>query len=194
MAGWKAAVRRASTEALKAAGIETTERMVVLVISQAVMAAALFFVIKDTAFGDALWTRILTAALPFLLLPVLFVWKWISMGPRLLAASDSSEAMRAARNELAEKFAGGSNLFVAPVKTDEDLAQWTEAYAGWLRAVVTLLEKSLSPADRHTFEHDHGGVSLTYDHKFNAQHDRLLNTFASRLRRLRSIIDRMPMN
>jgi hypothetical protein len=72
---------RAWRESAKAVGVDSGERVFVALLGQAVISAGIFFWVTDPS--SALLTRVLTAAAPFLLFPVLFAWKWISLPPQL---------------------------------------------------------------------------------------------------------------
>ncbi len=90
MVFWKAMAQRAWREALKAVGLETTERVVVLLLTQVAISVGLFVWVTDPASG--LLVRVLTAAAPFFLFPFLFAWKWIALPPALAREADASSS------------------------------------------------------------------------------------------------------
>jgi hypothetical protein len=83
MGYWRSVGRRAWREAAKSVGLETTERIIVALIIQCVIAIAIFGALGQTGLQDALGTRIATAAVPFLILPFVFLVKFISLPPRI---------------------------------------------------------------------------------------------------------------
>ena len=101
MGYWRSVGRRAWREAAKSVGLETTERIIVALIIQCVIAIAIFGALGQTGLQDALGTRIATAAVPFLVLPFVFLVKFISLPPRIDAE------LRSERHGLESKSSAG---------------------------------------------------------------------------------------
>lgn len=101
---WRSMAKRAWRESVRAASLDTTDKILVPVLTQAMFAAIIWVGWEAAEQPPALLTRAITAALPFLLLPVLFALKWLALPPTLAREADQSrpdpEAARR-RNEIA---------------------------------------------------------------------------------------------
>lgn len=90
---WRTVHCRAWQLAKKAAGLETRERMIMVVVVQAVIALIIFFLLHSVD----LWTRLASAAAPFLLLPIWYLLKFPTVPP--LLADEAVEELKQARSE-----------------------------------------------------------------------------------------------
>jgi len=85
---WREVSGRAFWAAAKTARIESGEAVVMLIVSQSVLAVLLWYLS-----GDAnIWVRIGTAALPFLLLAPLYVWKFWTIPPQMAVEASAEHA------------------------------------------------------------------------------------------------------
>jgi len=96
---WWSVARRAWKEAAKAVGLETFQRLIVFLIGQAALSFLLWVGMNHSLPDSAIWTRVLTAALPFLLFPLLFLWNFLQVPPIL--SRETSEQVDALKGELA---------------------------------------------------------------------------------------------
>jgi hypothetical protein len=77
---WKEVARRAWQEAAKVARMET---VVLLLVGQAIVGLILWVVLGQAGLQSNLWTRAATSALPFLIFPIVFIWKFLLVPPIL---------------------------------------------------------------------------------------------------------------
>jgi hypothetical protein len=99
---WREMSARAWGEAAKAVNLESRERVIVALLIQAVIAAGIFIWGTDPEAG--MLVRALTAAAPFLLFPLLFVWKWICLPPALAEQLAAPNAPQEAADAVAKAF------------------------------------------------------------------------------------------
>lgn len=94
---WVKVASRAWKDTRRAAKIETTEAIVLLVAGQAIVAGVLWYWTGDAS----PWTRFATVLLPFLLLPPIFLMKFVAT-PSVLAR-EAEEHRRTTERELNAK-------------------------------------------------------------------------------------------
>jgi hypothetical protein len=104
MSYWKEVAQRARRDAAKAAKIETTEAIVLLVIGQTIVGAVLWFALGQSGLKSNLWARAATFAAPFMIFPLIFAWKFIGT-PSLLAREqrDQQQKLEDRSKDLSEQ-------------------------------------------------------------------------------------------
>jgi hypothetical protein len=104
---WKSAVKRTWKEASEAVGLGTRDRVAAALLIQALIAVGIF--VWGTNPDDAMLGRGLTAAAPFAVFPILFVWKWVTLPPTLISEAGKTSDEEQARRRAAI-FAGTTPL------------------------------------------------------------------------------------
>lgn len=72
---WKDVHGRVWTEAAKAAGLDTRVKVVMAFVGQAVTALLIWLLLGETALAQGSPARVLAAVAPFLMFPILYLWK-----------------------------------------------------------------------------------------------------------------------
>ena len=67
------------------AGIGTVERVLIVLFTQAIITALIYIGLGETALRDAAFVRFATAAAPFALLPILFLFRFPAVPPKMEA-------------------------------------------------------------------------------------------------------------
>lgn len=83
MAYWGRVAKRAWREAMQGAGLATAERMIIVLCTQAIVAALIYIGLGETALREAAFMRIATAAAPFAILPLLFIYSFPTIPPKI---------------------------------------------------------------------------------------------------------------
>ncbi len=108
---------RAWREAIRATNLDTSDKIFVPLLSQAFFAFVIWFAWNAAAQPPALLTRLMTAAVPFLITPILFAVKWCALPPAL--AREMAE--RARPDPEAERRQRDVAAFVANADRDNKL-------------------------------------------------------------------------
>lgn len=103
MGYWASVAKRAAVEAAKDAKVETRIGVVILFVTQAVIALGIFLVVGELSDAN-LWTRVMTALLPFALYPLVFLFRMTTV-PAAIKGEDDSKAAALARAALDDPLA-----------------------------------------------------------------------------------------
>jgi hypothetical protein len=199
---WRQVFARAWREAAKSVGLETRERVVVALIIQGIIAIGLWYAIGPAMAGGTAWTRVLTAAAPFLLFPILFLWRLprvpAEIGREQQIALDEANAKlveKADRREIQEtlgRFIAEADYLKARFAGNEDLVEVVvQAQLKWMKDVVAFFDAKLAPAYKVRLLSDTGiiagEISIPEE---RLRHWRWMNYRAIRLHELLSEVQR----
>ena len=86
---WVSVHKRAWRDAGKSVGLESRERVVLLLLIQTLIGLALWFALGNSALQSTIWGRVATAGIPFLLLPAIYLWKLLGTPGRMSAEAEA---------------------------------------------------------------------------------------------------------
>lgn len=111
MAGYWAAVhKRAWQDTAKSLRLESREAIVIAILTQTLIGVGLWYALGNTALQSTAWGRLLTAAAPFLLFPVIYIYKFAATPSRL--AEEARQRGESTREELALQLSRFQNELV----------------------------------------------------------------------------------
>jgi hypothetical protein len=115
-------------------------------------------------------------------------------GKARLSVLDDKKAKQAVIDDLAQLHAIGQQNFAGRVTSDDDMEKWTKAVNEWCQSVSDFLKEKVSVAQQLSFDHTQQTLALSWNHKFNDSHDKMLSQVRARVDRLQFILDELQFS
>src|SRR4051812_19287553 len=100
---WRQAVSRARIEAAKDVSADTPARLMMHILTQAIIAAGIFVAVRNVA-PDAFWTRIMTTIAPLCAYPIAFAFRFVTAPSRMWTEA-RSRIQELERRDIAARLA-----------------------------------------------------------------------------------------
>ncbi len=89
---WTSVHKRAWRDAAKTSRLDSRESAVMIVLTQSIIGLGLWFALGNSALQSTVWGRVLTAASPFFLFPLVYLWKLFGAPSRMANEAENQIA------------------------------------------------------------------------------------------------------
>lgn len=194
MGYWKQVFKRAAREAAKDLKLDTWAAAVIALIAQGIVSAGIWIALGHTMPAGTLWTRILTAAAPFLTFPIAFLIRFSTVPPKMAQESEKELARFAEKeagnlHQLQEFYREGSVLALSPVATEADLEKLQNDAEKWFQTTIRWIDENISPSAATRFNDRSAWAAVVYRNAINQKHSDLMSLLSVLKSNLKEMIE-----